>query len=145
MLEDWPTPVDTAMMRLGGIVFRRPKIAFEAIPFSADSYYPYPYFIAVGVTAIAAGFSFSGAGHWWALVRFKQRLNLNPLAPVLATATGGALLGVTGVVRAVTAAALVHTVLARALEPALRKTWEPSGGQDTTAHGNAVVDPASIL
>jgi uncharacterized membrane protein HdeD (DUF308 family) len=26
------------------------------------------YFIIVGVTAIAAGFSFSGVGHWWALV-----------------------------------------------------------------------------
>jgi len=26
------------------------------------------YFIVAGVTAIAAGFSFSGVGHWWALV-----------------------------------------------------------------------------
>jgi putative heme transporter len=59
---------------------------------------------------------------------FKRRLNLNPLTTVLATATGGALLGVTGVVLAVPAAALVHTVLDRALEPALRKTWELADG-----------------
>ena len=44
--EDWTTPVDTAMTRLGGIVFRRPKGSVRGDSLSPDPYYPYyPYYL----------------------------------------------------------------------------------------------------
>jgi uncharacterized membrane protein len=43
--EDWTTPIDTAMTRLGGIVFRRPKGTVLNDSFTDDYYadYLYPY------------------------------------------------------------------------------------------------------
>jgi len=52
---------------------------------------------------------------------FKQRLNLDPLATVLATGIGGAVLGVPGVVLAIPFAALLQTIFQRAIAPALRQ------------------------
>jgi predicted PurR-regulated permease PerM len=77
---------------------------------------------AIALLSLTEGFE----GSFISPLIFKKRLNLNPLTMVLATATGGALLGVTGVVLAIPAAALAQTVLERALEPALRETWGPS-------------------
>lgn len=43
--ETWTTPIDTAMARLGGVVFRRPKSDVLSDSFSDDYYadYLYPY------------------------------------------------------------------------------------------------------
>lgn len=66
---------------------------------------------------------------------FKKRLDLNPLTTVLATATGGALLGVTGVVLAVPVAALLHTVLDHALESAAGESAVRTNSRKKTADG----------
>lgn len=43
--EDWTAPVDTAMSRLGGVIFRRPKGDLQNDTFNYDYYadYLYPY------------------------------------------------------------------------------------------------------
>jgi uncharacterized membrane protein len=43
--EDWTTPIDTAMTRLGGVVYRREKGAVRDASFFGDDYpdYLYPY------------------------------------------------------------------------------------------------------
>lgn len=44
--EDWTTPVDTAMTRLGGIVFRRPKDSVRSDSVAGGPDYPdYPYYL----------------------------------------------------------------------------------------------------
>jgi putative heme transporter len=56
---------------------------------------------------------------------FKKRLDVAPLSTVLATAIGGALFGVTGVVLAVPAAAILQMIVLRLLAPAIRSFSEP--------------------
>ena len=51
---------------------------------------------------------------------FKQRVDVAPLSTILATAIGGALFGINGVVLAVPAAAVLHTLTVRLLAPAIR-------------------------
>jgi len=51
---------------------------------------------------------------------FKKGLDIDPLLTVLATALGGALFGVFGVVLAVPAASVIQTVVARVIAPAIR-------------------------
>jgi putative heme transporter len=96
---------------------------------------------AIALLSLMEGFE----GSFISPLIFRKRLNLNPLTTVLATATGGALLGVTGVVFAVPAAALAQTVLERALEPALRKTWGPPDSQETTAREKPVTHLPPML
>ena len=96
---------------------------------------------AIALLSLTEGFE----GSFISPLIFKKRLNLNPLTTVLATAAGGAVLGVTGVVLAIPAAALAQTVLEGALEPALREAWGPSDSQETTAHGKPVTHPAPVL
>lgn len=51
---------------------------------------------------------------------FKQRVDVAPLSTILATAIGGALFGINGVVLAVPAAAVLHTLTVRLLAPTIR-------------------------
>lgn len=67
--------------------------------------------LAIALLSIAEGLE----GSFISPLVFKQRLNLDPLATVVATAIGGALLGIPGVILAVPAAALLQTGIGRAL------------------------------
>ena len=71
---------------------------------------------AVALLSLMEGFE----GSFIAPLVFKKQLNLDPLATVLATGIGGAVLGVAGVVLAIPATALLQTVIGRAVLPALR-------------------------
>jgi predicted PurR-regulated permease PerM len=72
---------------------------------------------AIALLSLMEGFE----GSFISPLIFKQKLNLSPLATVLATGVGGALFGVAGVVLAVPTAALFQTAIERALIPALRE------------------------
>jgi len=65
--------------------------------------------IAIALLSIAEGLE----GSFISPLVFKQRLNLDPLATVVATAIGGALGGIPGVVLAVPVAALLQTGIGR--------------------------------
>ncbi len=56
---------------------------------------------------------------------FKKRLDVAPLSTVLATAIGGTLFGINGVVLAVPAAAIFQLIVLRLLAPAIRSSLEP--------------------
>ncbi|MGP6191834.1 MAG: AI-2E family transporter [Vulcanimicrobiaceae bacterium] len=55
---------------------------------------------------------------------FKKGLDVDPLSTILATAIGGALFGINGVVLAVPAAAVLQTIAVRLLAPAIRSFQE---------------------
>ena len=55
---------------------------------------------------------------------FKKGLDVDPLSTILATAIGGALFGISGVVLAVPAVAVLQTIAVRLLAPAIRSFWE---------------------
>jgi predicted PurR-regulated permease PerM len=55
---------------------------------------------------------------------FKQSVDVAPLSTVLATAIGGSLFGISGVVLAVPAAAVLQTLTVRLLAPAIRRFSE---------------------
>jgi len=67
--------------------------------------------LAIALLSLAEGLE----GSFISPLVFKQRLNLDPLATVVATAIGGALGGIPGVVLAVPVAALLQTGIGRAL------------------------------
>jgi predicted PurR-regulated permease PerM len=52
---------------------------------------------------------------------FKRGLDLAPLTTVLATAIGGGLLGIDGVVLALPAAVILQVIVVRLLAPAIRR------------------------
>ena len=56
---------------------------------------------------------------------FKQRVDVDPLTTILATAVGGALFGISGVVLAVPAAVVIQALVVEVAAPAVRGLWEP--------------------
>lgn len=59
-------------------------------------------------------------GSFIAPLIFKSRLNVDPLATVLATAVGGAIFGIPGIALAVPAVATIQTLVERVVAPAMR-------------------------
>jgi len=79
------------------------------------------------LAVVAVGIMHALQGAFVSPVIFKRAVNLDPLLTVVATAVGGALFGVLGVILAVPAASIVQTIVVRAVAPAIRNSFTASG------------------
>jgi len=78
------------------------------------------------IAVVAVGIMHALQGAFISPVIFKHAVNLDPLLTVVATAIGGALFGVLGIILAVPAASIVQTIVIRAVAPAIRDSYTAS-------------------
>lgn len=84
------------------------------------------------IAVVAVGLMHGLQGAFISPVIFKRAVNLDPLLTVVATAIGGALFGVLGIILAVPAASIAQTIVIRAVAPAIRNSYTASGAGGST-------------